>query len=919
MIRKTPNINNRISGCLILILGIFTAGFIAGCAGSPEPRDWPFAPEVEEFVEIYAEAGGDKLKNWVQGETTSTPEEALAAFQLTGELEMELVASEPVIRQPINVHFDERGRLWVVQYIQYPFPAGVTIQSYDQYLRAEFDGVPDPPPNHFPGADKVTVLEDTNGDGVFNSHQDVITGLNITTSVLTGGGGVWVMNPPYLLFYPDRSGDGLPNDGPEVRLEGFGLEDTHSLANSLRWGPDGWIYGVHGSTSTSTVRGITFLGQAVWRYHPDTDQFELFSQGGGNPWTLSFDSKGRAFSGDNGGNNRGYHWVQGGRYQKNFPKHGPFTRPHSYGHFPRMEHEGYSPRFAMTFTIYEEGKFPGYEGQLISGMAMTNRVQATRLIPQGSTWRTVDTDSLAVTEDRSFRPVDITPGPDGAVYFADWCDIRMDHVDSRDTWDKSCGRIWRLQSTDHHQTAPFNLAEKSNDELMDMLADERKWYRKHARRLLGERKEASLVPELQRLAAEEQGQLALEALWTANLISGIDPEWSMQLLDHHDEAVRRWTVRLIGDGKSATPTVLDRLIGLARNEPDPEVRSQLASSAMRFNMGDALSILRELIQRNEDTEDGHIPLLIWWTLEEMMSRDTDSVLEWLDKHELWQTPVFKEHLSGRIARRLAIERGDEPYYTRINPYENWMEYAYHPRSVMPDRKGDYTGWQTNYTTEISRQNLKRLSFYLEMAPEDRELRRHLLSGVAAGLEQGPAVQEVPESLQELIELWWQEQPHTDPLIYVAASLGHPEAVQKANELAERSGTDESIREKMANLAAFERGREAYLTHCALCHQADGAGMERLATPLRNSEWVLGEEYQLIPVVLQGLQDEMFMPSMGTVDDHELADILTYIRRAWGNDASPVSADAIRQSRKATADRTTPWTSDELKKFSPKKF
>ena len=126
-----------------------------------------------------------------------------------------------------------------------------------------------------------------------------------------------------------------------MRLSGFGLEDTHSLANSLTWGPDGWLYGVHGSTSTARVRGISFLGQAVWRYHPDTDAFELFAQGGGNPWTLSFDSRGRAFSGDNGGNSRGFHWVQGGRYEKNWPKHGPFTRPHSYGFIPNMDHEGY--------------------------------------------------------------------------------------------------------------------------------------------------------------------------------------------------------------------------------------------------------------------------------------------------------------------------------------------------------------------------------------------------------------------------------------------------------------------------------------------------------------------------------------------------------------------------------------------------
>src|SRR5687767_1358086 len=332
------------------------------------------------------------------------------------------------------------------------------------------------------------------------------------------------MNPPYLLFYRAATGDGLPDGDPEVRLAGFGLEDTHSLANSLTWGPDGWLYGVHGSTSTGRVRGISFLGQAVWRYHPERDAFELFAEGGGNPWTLSFDSKGRAFSGDNGGNSRGFHWVQGGRYEKNWPKHGPFTRPHSYGYISNMDHEGDPARFAMTSIVYEEGRLPGYEGQLISGMALTSRIQATRLVPDGSTFRTVDTVPVVTTADRSFRPVDIAAGPDGAVYVADWCDIRMDHTDPRDTWDKSCGRIWRLRAADHRPAAPFNLAARSSGSLVELLGDGRKWYREHARRLLGERRDRSVLQRLEGLARNGRGQRALEAMWAMQQIGGLRSE-----------------------------------------------------------------------------------------------------------------------------------------------------------------------------------------------------------------------------------------------------------------------------------------------------------------------------------------------------------------------------------------------------------
>src|SRR5690625_2709134 len=127
---------------------------LASCRQSGgDPEYWPWTPEVEEFVKIYMEHGGQREIDWVGDDVTLTPEESLAHFEPLDGFQMELVASEPVISQPVEIHFDERGRLWVVQYLQYPFPAGVTINFYDQYLRAGFDGVTSPPPEHVRGAD----------------------------------------------------------------------------------------------------------------------------------------------------------------------------------------------------------------------------------------------------------------------------------------------------------------------------------------------------------------------------------------------------------------------------------------------------------------------------------------------------------------------------------------------------------------------------------------------------------------------------------------------------------------------------------------------------------------------------------------------------------------------------------------------
>jgi putative membrane-bound dehydrogenase-like protein len=838
----------------------------------------PFTPQVDEFVDVYLKHGGDKLTTWVQGQVAPPPDRTLGAFKALAGLTVELVAAEPVIRQPVDLHFDDRGRLWVVQYLQYPFPAGLTITAYDQYLRARYDRVPAPPPNHVRGADKITVLEDKDGDGSFESHQDVITGLNITTSVLTGHGGVWVMNPPYLLFYRDTTGDGLPDGGPEVRLSGFGLEDTHSLANSLTWGPDGWLYGVHGSTSTARVRGVSFLGQAVWRYHPDSDVFELFAQGGGNPWTLSFDSKGRAFSGDNGGNSRGFHWVPGGRYEKNWPKHGPFNRPYSYGSLPNMDHEGYAARFAMTSVVYEDGRLPGYEGQLISGMALTSRVQATRLVGDGSTFRTVDTDALVTTDDRSFRPVDMAVGPDGAIYLADWCDIRMDHTDPRDTWDKSCGRIWRLRAKAWRPAPRVDLVARSTGQLVQLLDDPRKWYRDHARRLLGERRDRAALPELRRLARETRGQLALEALWTAYQIAGMDQDWALPLMSHGDAPVRLWAVRLLQPATPMQPALAGKLVSLARSEPDPEVRSELANTAARLEPGLARAILQELIRRPEDLADKQVPLRIWWTLEQEITRDADSVLNWLEEAGLWQAPLFTAHLGARIAQRLAADRGDTPSFTRLDPDANWKAYAEHPRVLMPGGKGDYSDWRTNDTAQIRDRNLTRAARLLEMAPASQ--RDRLATGVRAGLAEGIAPPRLPDRLVALIGPW---------------RPGQPQAAA-----ANRS----------------ERGREAFETYCSPCHQSDGGGMERLAAPLRRSPLVLGREDSLIRIALHGLKGQLLMPAMGTLDDQQLAAILTYIRTAWGHAAGPIAAETVARVRAGSAGRTSPWTRDELVRQEP---
>lgn len=373
------------------------------------------------------------------------PAEALLHMKPAVGFRVDLVACEPEIRQPVTMSFDSRGRLWVIQYLQYPNPAGLKAVKADQYLRTTYDRVPEPPPKGPRGADRITICEDTDGDGRMDKFKDFVVGLNLASGMALAPDGVYVLQAPYLLFYPDRNHDDIPDGNPEVLLTGFGMEDAHAVANSLIWGPDGWLYGAQGSTVTANIRGITFQ-QGVWRYHPRTRRFELFAEGGGNIWGLDFDRHGNLFAGTNWGGFAMMHVVQGGYYVKGFEKHGPLHNPYAFGYFDHVPYKDFrGGHVTCGGIIYQGGAFPKeFDGAYIAANLLSNAIHWHKLIPYKSTFKAEFGGELLTTDDICFRPIDCTVGPDGALYVADWYDKRANHVDPVDDWDKSTGRIYRV-------------------------------------------------------------------------------------------------------------------------------------------------------------------------------------------------------------------------------------------------------------------------------------------------------------------------------------------------------------------------------------------------------------------------------------------------------------------------------------------
>jgi putative membrane-bound dehydrogenase-like protein len=596
------------------------------------------------------------------------PAAALKGFTVAEGLKVTLIAAEPVIRQPVTMTFDDRGRLWVIQYLQYPKPEGLKPVKVDQFLRTVYDKIPDPPPRGPKGVDKITILYDPDENGVFRKSKDFLSNLNLATGLAIGYGGVFVAQSPYLLFYPDRDGDDVPDGDPEVLLSGFGMEDSHAFLNSLQWGPDGRLYGAQGSTVTANIRGITFQ-QGIWRYDPITRDFELFSEGGGNTFGLDFDRFGNAIAGTNFGGVGMLHQMQGAYHVKNFGKHGELQNPHAYGYFDHVPHRNFKGGHVTCGGVIYHGGLLGrqYEGAYIAANPLSNAIYRHTLSPNGSTFTAQYAGDFCVSDDKWFRPVDMIVGPDGALYVADWYDKRLNHVDPRDDWDKTSGRIYRIEPAagvrrPHPAFAAGGLSKLPNAELVNLLYHENNWFAREARRIIAERRDRDAgLTELLAMKLGRHDEGCLPALWAAYSSGRWDAATALYALGHPHEYARAWAVRLAGDAKTVAPGILERMVELARSDRSPVVRAQLACTAKRLPGTQALSIVRELIRRDEDAADPYIPLLTWWAIEDKSITARDGVLSLLDSAQTWRRPIVSRFLVERLARRYMAEGNDAGY------------------------------------------------------------------------------------------------------------------------------------------------------------------------------------------------------------------------------------------------------------------
>ena len=356
------------------------------------------------------------MVNQADDQENPDPQDELKSFRIADGFEVTLFAAEPMVVKPVQMNWDADGRLWVVTSTAYPH-----LKTGQQ------------------ANDKISVLEDTDGDGKADKSTIFVEGLLTPTGILPGDGGVYVANSTEILHFADTNNDGKA-DKKRVVLNGFGTADTHHLIHTFRWGPEGSLYfnqSIYIYSHVETPAGIKRLeGGGVWQLRPKNLELDVYAKGLINPWGLQFDRWGQSFLTDGAGN-------EGINYA--FPGATFVTSPGA-ERIIRGLNPG-QPKHSGLEVISGRHLPESWQGSVITNDFRANRINRFRLEEQGSGYASKQVEDLLWTDNVAFRPVDISVGPDGAIYVADWYNPIIQHgeVDFHDPRrDQEHGRIWRI-------------------------------------------------------------------------------------------------------------------------------------------------------------------------------------------------------------------------------------------------------------------------------------------------------------------------------------------------------------------------------------------------------------------------------------------------------------------------------------------
>jgi putative membrane-bound dehydrogenase-like protein len=581
-----------------------------------------------------------------------SPAEAVRAMTVPPGFHVEVVASEPEIVNPVAMTFDERGRIWITESLEYPRRS----------------------PG--PGRDRVKVLEDIDGDGRADRLAIFADGLNIPSGIAVGHGGVWVANSPDILFLRDTDGDGKA-DTREVVATGFGRSDTHELPNSLTWGPDGWLYGWNGVFNPSRVKsrnGKTYeFTCAIFRIHPKTRVFEVWCEGTSNPWGIAIDPEGSFFSSACVIDHL-WHLVETGYYIRQGGPYPPFTWPIESIVDHKHQKAAYCGIHYFDSPAYPEE----YRGRLYMGNIHGNAINVDILERNRSTYTARAAPDFLRANDTWFMPVSQKTGPDGCLYILDWYDQYHCYQDAnRDPAgiDRLKGRLYRVRYEHSPRRTGFDLAKSSDEDLIKFLSSANVYDRDIAQRLLTERASPAIRGRLAALVFDDtiERTARMYGLWALIGSGPLNPGFHARLLDHQDPSFRAWGVRAAGNMGHVGSSIRERVAELA-SDPGPDVRLQVAIAARKLWGNDRMSIL--LDAQDHSYRDPLIPHIVWRSLHPLLEDRAGELARWLDRYKGKEeevirigTGLFEEVLSGLLPRLvdrlLASPKADAELIARV--------------------------------------------------------------------------------------------------------------------------------------------------------------------------------------------------------------------------------------------------------------
>ncbi len=518
----------------------------------------------------------------------------MAKFHVPPGFEVQLVAEEPAIHKPMNMKFDAHGRLWVTHSLEYPFPA-----KSDEKAR-----------------DAISIFSDFAPNGKAQKVERFAEHLNIPIGVapLSDKEAV-VWSIPNIYRFTDTNGDGVA-DQKKVMFGPFGVVDTHGDQNAFTRWIDGWIYANHGFSNDSHIK-IGGTGPVVlhmqsgntYRFRPDGSKIEQYSWGQVNPFGLSFDPLGNLFSADCH-SSAVTMLLREGYYSS-------FGKPHDgLGFAPAITHIDHGGTGIAGVTYSTLPNFPPeYRDVLFVGNVITNRVHCDRLKWTGSTPVVIKVENFLTSDDPWFRPVDLQPGPDGALYVADFYNCIIGHYEvplTNPKRDRTRGRIWRVvykgKPPEASRKAPIetmpDLYTLDPAGLFALLKDPNLTIRVLATNYLIDRfpkKAATMASELlsRNLSAEPKGSdiagaefaQPCHAVWIVQRTTGISESLGRKLLGPHVPAnVQVHAVRALGETAQWKPWHFE-VVRAALDNPDSFVRRAAAEALSKHPAVDNLSPL----------------------------------------------------------------------------------------------------------------------------------------------------------------------------------------------------------------------------------------------------------------------------------------------------------------------------------------